>query len=86
VAIGGGTIVSGEGGTGGNPETAYVYTEPARGWANMAPTGELASPKGTGDTYFGDSVALSGHTVAVGDPRGPGPNDTVGITYTYYLP
>jgi hypothetical protein len=52
----------------------------------MAPTGELASPKGTGDTYFGDSVALSGHTVAVGDPRGPGPNDTVGITYTYYLP
>jgi hypothetical protein len=41
---------------------------------------------GTGDTYLGGSVALSGHTVAVGDPRGPGPNDTVRITYTYYLP
>ncbi len=86
VAMEGGTIVSGEGGSSTNPQTAYVYTEPALGWANMAPTDELVSPTGTGNTNFGQSIALSGHTVAVGDPRGPLANDSVGLAYTYYLP
>ena len=85
VAMDADTVVSGEGGLGSNPQTAYVFQMPAHGWASTAPTGELASPIGTGNTDFGDSVAISGSTVVVGVPRGPTANGTIGIAYMFHL-
>ncbi|HTU94359.1 MAG TPA: putative Ig domain-containing protein [Solirubrobacteraceae bacterium] len=69
VAIDGDTIVVGAHGNG----YADVFTKPAGGWASTAtPTAVLSDSGISGNTGFGTSVAISGGTIAVGDPADGG--------------
>jgi len=87
VAISGPVIVAGAfGGAGGS---AYVFSEPAAGWAS-APTptpqtAELAASDGGGD--LGYSVAISGPVIAAGAPDYiAGPNASQGAVYVFSEP
>jgi hypothetical protein len=75
VAIAGKTIVVGAPnaeGTGIDNGAAYVYSEPAGGWAASAeqhPTTKLVDSEDQVTAEFGKSVAVAGETVVVGTPR-----------------
>ena len=66
VAISGSTVVVGALGTDRDQGVAYVFTEPASGWANMTPTAELAASDGAAGYQFASTVSISGDTVVVG--------------------
>ena len=65
VAIDGDTIVVGAPGV---SRTVYVFTRPPEGWG-AAPVPELLTTSQESSDAFGYSVALSGSTIVVGDPR-----------------
>ncbi|MGO9648850.1 MAG: hypothetical protein ACLPOO_12425 [Terriglobales bacterium] len=67
VAISGNTIVAGSYGHNNFEGSAYVYMEPAGGWADMTETAELSTSNGTNDN-FGFAVAISAGTVVAGAP------------------
>jgi hypothetical protein len=73
VSVDGGVIVAGSPSTQvGNQKVlgaAYVYVEPSSGWANMTQSAELVASDESYNSGFGDSVAISGRTVVVGEPR-----------------
>ena len=90
VAISGDTAVLGAPnatvGTTAFQGAAYVFTEPASGWANMTQTARLTATDG-GVYSFGDSVAVSGEVVVVGTPQAMvGPNEDQGAAYVYAEP
>ncbi len=62
---------------------AYVFTEPAGGWADMTPTAKLTVASGSAGEYFGVSVATSGSTVVAG---APGTNSFAGAAYVFVEP
>jgi len=69
VAISGNTVAAGAvGGANGNG-AAYVFVEPAGGWASMTQTAELTASDGAGDDYLGCGIGISGNTVAAGAPN-----------------
>ena len=84
VAISGRTVVAGQ-----SPSTidgepahiaAYVFVEPASGWANMTETAKLTASNG--DRLFG--VAISGNTVAAATPHATiGSNAYQGAAYVF---
>ena len=90
VAVDGDTIVVGaRWGDDGDVQvsgSAYVYTEPAGGWANTDETAKLSSSDAAASDLFGYSVAVDGDTVVVGafgdDDDGPGS----GSAYVYTKP
>jgi len=91
VSISGNTVVVGaENATvGGNSQqgAAYVFTEPASGWANMMQTGKLTASDGAVYDYFGSSVAISGNTIVVGaDNARVGGNSQQGAAYVFTEP
>ena len=45
---------------------AYVFVKPAGGWKNMTETLKLTATDGMSGDAFGDSVSVSGNTIAVG--------------------
>jgi hypothetical protein len=47
---------------------AYVFTEPASGWAHARQAAILKAPRGQSEESFGRSVAISGDTIVVGAP------------------
>ena len=64
VAVNGDTIVVGAAVARDGSGSAYVFTKPSNGWADMTETAEL---KGVGNAdRFGRSVAVHGDTVVVG--------------------
>ena len=73
VSISGETIVVGAHGSNGGRGAAYVFVEPATGWANMTETAKLTASDSTANELVGRSVSISGNTVVAGAP-----NDTVG--------
>jgi hypothetical protein len=46
----------------------YVFVRPASGWSHAAPPLKLIATGGQTDEFFGESVAISGHTVTIGAP------------------
>ena len=62
VSISGSTVVVGASGWG----AAYVFTEPASGWDNMAETDKLTEFDGATADDFACSVSISGDTVLIG--------------------
>ena len=59
---------------------AYVFVEPASGWASTTQTAELTASDGVGYDNFGNSLSISGNTVVVGAQAGGlGP----GAAYVY---
>jgi len=86
VAVDGDTIVVGDiSGGAGYPSYAYVYVKPAGGWNDMLPTAVL-TPSDTIDGCFGDSVAISGDTIVVGDVGGCDFATDAGAAYVYVKP
>ena len=59
-------------------EAAYVFTEPAAGWANMTQTARLTASDGAAHE-FGYAVSISGNTVVVGTYFG-------GVVYVFTEP
>jgi hypothetical protein len=69
VAVDSNTVIVGGGLCGGEcPGTAYVYVEPASGWANMTETAQLTPSDGGGEDFFASSVSTNGSTTVVGAP------------------
>lgn len=67
VALSGNTIVVGapdRRGAGG----VYVFEKPTTGWADGTQTAKLTAPRPDWQDQFGHAVAVSGQTVAAGDP------------------
>ena len=85
VAVDGNTVVVGatEASISGNTNAGkgYVFIRPAKGWTNMTQTAELTASDAMADNYFGNSVAVSGNTVAVGAP-----SDFSGAAYVFVEP
>ena len=84
VSISGSTIVAGTSYNASQQQgTAYVFAEPASGWANMTQTGEIVPSDGRLNDYFGCSVSISGNTVVVG---AYGVNGYTGAAYVFAPP
>jgi hypothetical protein len=86
VGVSGGTIVAGAFAAiiGGNSYqgAAYVFVEPAGGWANATQTAKLTASDGTAYDEFGYSVAVSGGTIVAGAQDATiGANSTQGAAY-----
>jgi hypothetical protein len=64
VAVSGNTIVAGAPQANQNAGAAYVFVEPATGWANMTETAELTTSESL--AHLGTSVATTGKQVATG--------------------
>ncbi len=72
VAISGNTIVvgapfrevAGHAGQG----AAYVFAKPASGWRDATQSARLTAAGGTANEFFGESVAVAGHTIVAGAP------------------
>ena len=90
VAISGKTIVVGAqfATVGGNSlqGAAYIFTEPASGWANMTQTAKLTTADGIANNLFGGAVAVSGNTVVVGAVSAGGSNPSPGAAYVFTEP
>lgn len=94
VAISGNTIVVGAANPSNfsnqasSPGAAYVFVKPAGGWANATENAKLTASDGVDGDAFGNSVAISGNTVAVGaifaaDSRG---DSFAGKAYVFVKP
>ena len=73
VAVDGDTIVVGahqnDADTNNNDEgAAYLFTEPASGWADMTQKAKLTASDAAAQDRYGYSVGVSGDTIAVGAP------------------
>jgi large repetitive protein len=93
VAISGNTVVVGATGTAANGYSntgtgaAYVFTEPASGWANMSQTATLTASDGVASDNFGCSVAIDGGTLVVGAQEAKiGANSGQGAAYVFTVP
>jgi hypothetical protein len=69
IATNGSTVVAGSYGHNNFQGTAYVFTEPAGGWATMTQTAELTASDGKGSADFGFSSSIFGSTVVIGAPN-----------------
>jgi FG-GAP repeat len=73
VAVSGSTIVAGapDPSTEPNPGgSAYAFDQPAGGWSgSLAPSQTLTPSDPTQHAHFGESVSISGATIAVGAPQ-----------------
>ncbi len=67
-AVSGSTLVVGDPTADGGEGAAYVFTEPASGWANATQAAILNGPGGATTDSLGYSVAASGTTVFAGAP------------------
>jgi hypothetical protein len=84
VAADGDTIVVGAPGHNAGQGVAYVFTMPSSGgWRTATQTAELIPNDGTGSDGFGQSVGVSGTTVAIGAPDH---NDSRGAVYEFTEP
>jgi len=91
VAVSGNTIVAGAPfhQVGANPArgSAYVFVEPAGGWANATQTAELTASDGGARDQLGSSVAISGNRIVVGAPyHQVGPIGNQGAAYVFVEP
>ena len=85
VALDGATAVVGANNVGNFVLPAYVYVEPAGGWATTSSfSAELTASNEGGSDRFGASVAVSGPTVLVGAPAHTvGSNASQGAAYFF---
>jgi hypothetical protein len=67
---------------------AYVFTEPGTVWTGtLEQNAELLNSAGLAQDKFGDSLAVSGDTVLVGDPARPvGSSHDQGAAYAFVMP
>lgn len=85
VAINSGTIVVGAPKSIPNAPVAYVFAQPAGGWTNMTETAQLQG-LGWALQSFGQSVAVAGNRIVVGEPYGEKMNPQHGRAYIFTKP
>ena len=61
--------------------TAYVFSKPLNGWADMTQTAKLTTSDGITDSDFGVSVSIFEDNIVVG-----GPSNTASTAYVYQKP
>jgi hypothetical protein len=94
VAISGNTIVVGAANTSNfdgpaaSPGAVYVFVKPSGGWADMTETAKLTASYGQPGDALGNSVSISGNTIAAGaffatDSQG---NQFAGRAYVFVRP
>jgi hypothetical protein len=92
VAVSGRVLVVGTvnhiaGSSGFEQGAAYVFTEPASGWAHAHQVAILKAPRGQSEEEFGRSVAISGNTIVIGAPvREVGKHAHQGAAFVYVKP
>ena len=91
VAVSGSTIAAGAGGhtvaDHDGQGAVYVYSEPASGWKSAAQTAELTASDGAPGDRLGDSVAISGSTIAAGSMlHAVRTNSQQGAVYVFSAP
>ncbi len=91
VAIDGGTIAAAASGhavaSNGQQGAVYVFSAPASGWRSATQTAELTASDGAANDRLGDSVAVSGRTIAAGSMlHGVGVNSEQGAVYVFAQP
>src|ERR1700733_14355117 len=92
VAVSGRTLVIGTinhtaGSMGIEQGAAYVFTEPASGWAHARQVAILKAPRGQSEEEFGRSVAIAGNTIVIGAPvREVGKHAHQGAAFVYVKP
>jgi FG-GAP repeat len=89
VAIDGDTVVAGAPGGPGEASRGrvYVWVKPASGWMNATETAELTASDPSGGDHLGQSVAVSGDTIAAGAPFHRVGNSVVqGSVYVFVKP
>lgn len=88
VAIDGDTIVAGANAefTGNTNGAAYVFVKPSTGWTNMTETAKLTASDEEQFDLFGNSVAISGDTIAVGARNHPFSGSKSGAAYVFVRP
>jgi hypothetical protein len=74
-------------------DVAYLYVKPKNGWGTKSnkkhifhQTAKLTNSDSTEGDGFGNSVAISGNTVAVGAPYTADNNGTLGAAYVFVKP
>jgi hypothetical protein len=66
---------------------AYMFTEPAGGWADETEAAELTASDGAGYDYLGDAVGISGSVIVASSPvHTVGSNASQGAAYTFQDP
>jgi hypothetical protein len=66
---------------------AYVFTEPGGGWASETQAAKLTASDGGANDNLGQTVAISGNTVAAGAPSSAvGSTSGVGVVYVFTEP
>jgi trimeric autotransporter adhesin len=84
VAVSGTEIVAGAPGVSGSQGAAYVFIEPGTSWTTETQQAELTASDGAGGDSLGDSIALSGSTIAAGAPVATASGNTdQGATYVF---
>lgn len=89
VGISGDNIVVGATGDddkGSSSGSAYVFTKPISGWANMTETAKLAASDGTANDHLGSSVSIDSIVIVVGARDAGGTSNERGAVYLYVRP
>ena len=85
VATAGKHIVVGANKATSSKGTVYIYTEPAGGWMTTSQfTAQLHATDGVSGAQFGNSVSISGSTIAIGaNHQTVGSNSDQGAAYVF---
>ena len=86
VAVDGDTVVVGarqDSDNGADSGSAYVFTKPSEGWADVTEMVKLTASDGASDDNFGRSVAVDGDTVVVGAHHDDDNGADSGSAYVY---
>ncbi len=87
VSISGNTVVVGAPTADNSLGAAYLFTEPASGWANLTQVAKLTASDAAVNDFFGGSVSISGNTVVVGACNATiGANGGQGASYVFTEP
>ncbi len=84
VSISGNMVAVGANGANSGQGAAYVFNEPAAGWADMPQTAKLTASDGAAYDSFGGSLSISGDTVVTGaEDATVGANGSQGAAYVF---
>ena len=66
--------------------SAYIYVEPAGGWADMTQTAQLLATDGASNAIFGITAGISGRNVVIGATQAEFGGVEEGLAYLYVEP
>jgi hypothetical protein len=66
--------------------SAYVYSKPTLGWADMSESGKLTASDPNNSDYFGKSVSISNNTIVIGSANDDDNGSGSGSAYVFIKP